>query len=75
MEGKPLPTDLTPDQESLWRHVFASAQGDLIDFATELESAPSLSDMEANTWGYYGDDIYIKTKSGTGIKLAGASFS
>ncbi len=40
-----------------------------------FSAVPTLADMKSNTWGFYGNDIYIMTNSGTGIKLTGASFT
>lgn len=52
------------------RTIFENA-GNLIAF----DSVPTLSDMESNTIGYYGNNVYIKTKNGTGIVLTGAAFT
>jgi len=52
-------------------YIYENAMGVPIQF----DAVPTLDSMKSNTWGYYGNDIYIKTASGTGIKLAGAAFT
>jgi hypothetical protein len=61
----------TPDMEQLFGKIFAEAFGNPIEFS----SAPALSDLQPNSWGFSGNDIYIKTSTGAGIKLSGAAFT
>lgn len=51
--------------------IFNQAFGEPIEFS----GIPTLEDMKSNTWGFYLNDIYIKTKTGKGIKLSGAAFT
>jgi len=59
------------DMRNIFDHIFQSSFGNPIAF----DSAPSLSEMKSDTWAFYGNDIYIKTKSGTGIKLSGTAMT
>ena len=51
--------------------VFKNAFGLPIRF----DSAPSLNEMKANTWGYNGTTIYIKFGNSTGISITGTALS
>ncbi len=51
--------------------VFEESFGNPIEFS----AAPALAELEANTWGFFGNDLYIKTSSGSGIKVSGAAFT
>ena len=57
-------------QEAL-DHIFSNAFGNPIQF----DSAPTLSQMKGNTWGYYGTTIYIKFGNNTGISISGSSLT
>ena len=71
MEPTRKPLGIEPDWDGVLEHIFSGAWGNPISFS----AAPTLSIMDAGTWGYHGTNIYIKTLEGTGIKLTGASFS
>lgn len=71
MEKKSVDFIKEKDTQDLFNYIFEQAFGEPISF----ESVPTLEDMNANSWGFNGNDIYIKTKDGGGIKLSGASFS
>ena len=70
MEKTHLSED-SQERQRVFEHIFDGAMGNPIDFS----STPSLTDMDSNSWGFNGNDIYIKTSAGLGIKLSGASFS
>ena len=59
------------DQRNLVDHIFQEAFGNPISF----DSAPSASDLEPNTWGYNGTDLYIKYNDGTAVKFSGTTVS
>ena len=59
------------DMHNVLKNIFDSAFGNPIAFS----SAPSLSDMDGNTWGFYSTDLYIKFNDDTGIKISGTAMT
>ena len=64
---EPLKGIVPPEQKSVADHIFANAMGNPIVFKTQ----PTKANMKGNTWGYFGDDFYVKTGDGKTIKIAG----
>lgn len=71
LQPRPEVNRLDEDQRSLSKYILENAFGNPINFS----SAPSLSDMKANTWGFNSTDIYIKLSDDTGIKLSGTAMT
>jgi len=59
------------DTRSALQNILENAMGNPINFS----STPTVAVMKPNTWGFNGNDIYIKKSDGTGIKLSGAAMS
>lgn len=55
----------------IFDYIFQNAFGNPIIF----DSAPSASDMKANSWGIYSTDLYVKFANGTTLKFSGTSVS
>jgi len=55
-------------QQSL-DHIIQNGMGNPIIFKT----APTKATMKANTWGLFGDDIYIRGANGEAKKLTGTN--
>ena len=51
--------------------IYQNAFGNPILFT----AAPTLAQMKANTWGFFGTTIYIKFANNTGISIAGANLT
>lgn len=60
----------TPDIEAVFSRIFENAWGNPIKF----NSAPASTDLNPNSWGYFGNNLYLKTSDGTAIKITGAAF-
>lgn len=71
MEETVIPQGTKPDVQALYKYFFGNAMGTPIVFT----GVPTLAEMPDNSWGFYGNDIYIKNVSGAGIKLAGSAFT
>lgn len=61
----------TKDEDGFKEHVIQNAMGNPIIF----KSTPTNNTTKANTWGIFGDDIYVKTASNKLIKLTGTVIS
>jgi len=71
MQSKPVDFMKDPDQRDVMRHVFQNAFGNPL----VLDSVPTLSTMDANSWGVNGTDVYIKFGNNSGLKISGTSFT
>ena len=63
-----------PNQRTLRQamdYIYENAMGTPIEF----DAVPTLDSMKANTWGFFENDVYIKTASGSGIKITGSAFT
>ena len=69
MESKIIPKE--GNLESVFKHIFDNGFGNPIKFT----SAPSLSQLKANTWGFYSTDMYIKFGDNTGLKISGTALT
>lgn len=58
-----------PEMGRAFDFIFQNAMGNPIVFA----DTPTNSNMKANTWGFYGTDLYVKFADGTCLRFAGAS--
>lgn len=67
---KILTPKTTPDMEAFFSKVMERGMG----VPLVLDAAPAVTDLEPNSWAIYGNDVYIRTSDGSGIKLTGASF-
>ena len=52
-------------------HIFQNAMGNPIIF----DSAPTKTQMNANSWGIYSTDLYVRFANGTCLKFAGVNVS
>ena len=59
------------DKDGFKKHIIDNAMGNPI----VLKAVPTNDTMKANTWGYYDDDIYIKTANNKTLKLTGTVVS
>ena len=57
--------------QEVFDFIFRNAMGNPII----LDAAPSASQMKANTWGYYGTDLYVRFADGTCLKFTGTEVS
>lgn len=71
METTILPQGIKPDEEKVMKFIFENAFGNPVEFS----SVPTLGIMSVNSWGYFGNDFYIKLSSTKGIKISGSAFS
>lgn len=69
MQNVVIPQNVGADMERVLNHIFSEAMGNPIKF----EEAPSLSDLNPNSWGFSGTDVYLRFSDGTGIKLIGVA--
>ena len=68
MKTKPIDT-LPTDTQDVMKHVFQEAFGNPIIF----DSAPTNAEMNANSWGVFLSDLYIKFGNGICLRIAGTS--
>lgn len=60
----------TSDMESLLTKLFERAMGVGIKFS----NAPAVTDLNPDSWGWYGNDLYFRMSDGSGIKVTGSAF-
>jgi len=71
MEKQAIHSVKDKDTRDIFDGIFEGAMGTPIAFS----SAPTLDDMDANSWGFSGTNIYIKFSNGTGIILSGVAMT
>ena len=54
------------DNNRVFDFIFQNAMGNPIVF----DATPTLATMKANTWGYYGTNLYIKFADNTGLVIS-----
>lgn len=69
MEEIPLPPQTTPDQINLFKRIFGSAQGIILDL-----SADSGAELQPGQIGVFNTSVFIYSIEGTKIKLTGVSW-
>jgi len=66
-----IPPKSTDDQSRLYEHIFSEGMGVPIIF----DAAPTLEQMQGNTWGKFGTNIYIKFSNNTGLVISGTNLT
>lgn len=69
-----MPAQVKPDEQNFFKKLMDSAMGtaQVVDSA---KSEPTLASMKPDTFIKHGSNIFFKFSDGTGLKVAGTSFT
>lgn len=71
MERIPIPKGVDEKVESVLKQIMDDAPGQMI----ALSAVPTGDVLTPGQIGFYGNDVYIRTSTGSRIKLSGSSWS